>query len=320
VHLVGVSGIVDASHFPVTELDRPSASGDAAPTGSALGPRDTGRTATAEDSAGRIAVERTASGEAVAGRDGEYAHLVPLLHEYAELEDPERRRWLRDRLVAGYLPVARHIARRFGNRGEPIEDLVQVATLGLIFAIDRFRPDVGNDFLAFAIPTIQGEVRRHFRDRGWSVRVSRRLKDLHVAINATVAELSQRLGRAPRPSEIAELLDITDAEVLEGLEAATAYRPNSLDEELSADNEGTAKLGDQLGELDRGLELVEDHQSLRPLVEALPERERSILMMRFYGNMTQTQIGARLGISQMHVSRLLAQTLARLRERLNEEQ
>jgi RNA polymerase sigma-B factor len=256
-----------------------------------------------------------------AGTHREYGHLMPLLVEYAGLDrsDPRRRR-LRDRLVAGYLPVARHIARRFSNRGEPLEDLVQVATLGLIFSIDRFQPDVGNDFLAFAVPTIQGEVRRHFRDRGWPVRVSRRLKDLHVSINSAVTELSQRLGRAPRPSEIAEHLDISATQVLEGLEASTAYRPNSLDEELRADTDGSGTLADQLGAPDPGLELVEDHNALRPLLEALPERERSILMMRFYGNMTQTQIGAHLGISQMHVSRLLTQTLARLRERLRDEQ
>jgi RNA polymerase sigma-B factor len=256
-----------------------------------------------------------------AGTRTEYGHLVPLLVEYARLDpaDP-RRRGLRDRLVAGYLPVARHIARRFSNRGEPLEDLVQVGTLGLIFSIDRFQPDVGNDFLAFAVPTIQGEVRRHFRDRGWPVRVSRRLKDLHVSINAAVGELFQLLGRAPRPSEIAELLDISQGEVLEGLEASSAYRPNSLDDELRRESDGSATLGERIGEPDPGLELVEEHYALHPLVEALPERERSILMMRFYGNMTQSQIGAQLGISQMHVSRLLAQTLAALRKRLSDEE
>jgi RNA polymerase sigma-B factor len=312
---------VDVSHFPVTELGRSGPAPNwAAPAVPAPGRDDTGRPdpGRADEDIGEDAAGRGRA-YSPAGRDGEYAHLVPLLYEYAQLEESDRRRVLRDRLVAGYLPVARHIARRFSNRGEPLDDLVQVATLGLIFAVDRFRPDVGNDFLAFAVPTIQGEVRRHFRDRGWSVRVSRRLKDLHVAINSTVADLSQRLGRSPRPSEIAERLNVTDAEVLEGLEASTAYRANSLDEGLRADSDDAARLGEQFGEMDPGLELVEDHHALGPLVEALPERERSILMMRFYGNMTQTQIGARLGISQMHVSRLLAQTLTGLRERLNEE-
>ncbi|HEY0577705.1 MAG TPA: RNA polymerase sigma factor SigF [Pseudonocardia sp.] len=253
-------------------------------------------------------------------RDAEYAHLSPLLAEYAALAPTDPRRYqLRDELVSGYLPVARHIARRFVNRGEPLDDLIQVATLGLIFAIDRFRTDFGSDFLAFAVPTMQGEVRRYFRDRGWSMRVPRRLKDLHVSINAAISELSQRFGHAPRPSEIAELLGISMAEVLEGLEASGAYRACSLDEQISPEADGSASVGDQLGELDPELEFVEDQHALRPLLEALPERERGILMMRFYGNMSQTQIATRIGISQMHVSRLLAQTLTQLRTQMRDE-
>jgi RNA polymerase sigma-B factor len=246
----------------------------------------------------------------------EYAHLAPLLTEYAKLrpEDP-RREELRDQLVTGFLPVAQHIARRFAHRGEPLEDLVQVATVGLINAVDRFQPDRGSDFFSFAVPTISGEVRRHFRDQGWAMRVPRRLKDLHVSINAAVAELSQRLGRAPRPSELAERLDLPTNEVLEGLEAAQAYRGASLDEMLSTDESG-GTLGDLLGEADAELERVDYRQSLEPLLAELPERERTILMLRFFGNMTQTQIADRVGVSQMHVSRLLGQTLARLRERL----
>lgn len=252
-------------------------------------------------------------------RDTEYAHLVPLLSEFAALElDDPRREGLRDELVEGYLPVARHIARRFSNRGEPMDDLVQVATVGLINAVDRFQPDRGSDFFSFAVPTISGEVRRHFRDQGWSMRVPRRLKDLHVAINATVSELSQGLGRAPRPSEIAAKLDVPVAEVLEGLEAAQAYRSSSLDEMLTSE-EGGATLGDLLGEADAELERVEYQQALEPLLGELPERERTIVMLRFFGNLTQTQIADRVGISQMHVSRLLAQTLVKLRQRLEAE-
>jgi len=253
-------------------------------------------------------------------RDGGYAHLIPLLVEHASLPTSDPRRYeLRAELVDGYLPVARHIARRFAHRGEPLDDLVQVASLGLLFAIDRFNPELGKDFLAFAIPTVQGEVRRHFRDRGWSMRVPRRLKDLHVSINAAVSELSQRRGRAPRPSEIAELLGIPVADVLEGLQASSAYRASSLDEELSREPERGSSLGDQLGALDPDLEFVEDQHALRPLLNALAERERTILMLRFYGNMTQTEIAGRLGISQMHVSRLLAKTLAGLREQLHNQ-
>ncbi|MGD9530101.1 MAG: sigma-70 family RNA polymerase sigma factor, partial [Pseudonocardia sp.] len=179
--------------------------------------------------------------------DPEYAHLLPLLERYAALgpEDP-RREPLRTELVTGFLPVAQHIARRFANRGEPLDDLVQVATVGLINAIDRFAPDRGSDFFSFAVPTISGEVRRHFRDLGWSMRVPRRLKDLHVTINGAVSELSQKLGRAPKPSEIAERLGVPVAEVLEGLEASEAYRSSSLDEMLSSEK-GSATVGELVG-------------------------------------------------------------------------
>jgi RNA polymerase sigma-B factor len=246
----------------------------------------------------------------------EYDHLVPLLREYAELgTDDARRDALREELVTGYLPVANHIARKFAHRGEPLDDLVQVATVGLINAVDRFQPDRGSDFFSFAVPTISGEVRRHFRDQGWSMRVPRRLKDLHVSINSAVSELSQDLGRAPRPSEIADHLGVPTAEVLEGLDAAQAYRSSSLDEMLSTER-GTTTLGDLLGEADAELERVDYRQAIQPLLAALPERERTIVMLRFFGNMTQTQIADRIGVSQMHVSRLLTQTLARLRERL----
>jgi len=250
------------------------------------------------------------------GRDAEYAHLAPKLAEYAAMDpDDPRREALRDELVTGYLPVAQHIARRFAHRGEPLDDLVQVATVGLINAIDRYEPDRGTDFFSFAVPTISGEVRRHFRDQGWAMRVPRRLKDLHVSLNAAVAELSQGLGRAPRPSELAEKLGLPTNEVLEGLAAGQAYRGSSLDEMLSGDESGTT-LGDLLGEADAELERVDYQQSLQPLLAELPDRERTILMLRFFGNMTQTQIADRVGVSQMHVSRLLAQTLAKLRERL----
>jgi RNA polymerase sigma-B factor len=249
-------------------------------------------------------------------RDAEYAHLVPLLHEYAGLTaDEPRRAALRDRLITGYLPVAQHLARRFVHRGVPLEDLVQVATLGLINAVDRFDPAFGREFLAYAIPTIQGELRRYFRDHSWSMRVPRRLKDLHVSINRVTEELAQGLGRAPRPSEIASRLGISLDEVLEGLEATASYASQSLDEVLT-EGEDKATLANLLGTNDTGLELVEIHQTLGPLLETLPARERTILVLRFFENMTQSKIAAQLGISQMHVSRLLTQTLATLRERV----
>jgi RNA polymerase sigma-B factor len=248
-------------------------------------------------------------------RDVEYAHLAPVLLEHAELPaDDPRRGTLRDRLITGYLPVAQHLARRFVHRGVPLEDLVQVATLGLINAVDRYDPSFGRDFLAYAIPTIQGELRRYFRDHSWSMRVPRRLKDLHVSINRVTEELAQGLGRAPRPSEIAARLSISVDEVLEGLEATASYASQSLDEVLM-EGEDKATLANLLGSNDSGLALVEAHETLRPLLETLPPRERTILVLRFFDNMTQSKIAAQLGISQMHVSRLLSQTLATLRER-----
>jgi RNA polymerase sigma-B factor len=255
----------------------------------------------------------------VTSADEEYGHLTPLLEQYSSLDEQDpAREGLRDQLVTGYLPVAQHTARRFANRGEPIDDLVQVATVGLIHAIDRFSAERGADFFSFAVPTISGEVRRHFRDLGWSMRVPRRLKDLHVSINAAVSQLSQDLGRAPKPSEIAQHLDVPVADVLEGLEASEAYRSSSLDEMLSSE-QGSATVGELVGEADAELNRVEFRQTLRPLLADLAERERTIVMLRFFGNLTQTQIADKVGISQMHVSRLLAQTLDRLRERLDPE-
>lgn len=251
--------------------------------------------------------------------DPEYGHLVPLLEQYAAIPpDDPRREALRDRLVRGYLPVAQHIARRFAHRGEPLDDLVQVATVGLINAVDRFSPERGSDFFSFAVPTISGEVRRHFRDQGWSMRVPRRLKDLHVSINGVVSELSQQLGRAPKPSEIAERLDVPVSEVLEGLEASEAYRSSSLDEMLSSE-QGSATVGELVGSADAELDRVDSRQALRPVLAELAPRERTIVLLRFFGNMTQTQIAEQVGISQMHVSRLLSQTLERLRTRLDPE-
>jgi len=247
---------------------------------------------------------------------GGYAHLIPLQRHYAELaaDDPDRRHQ-RERLISGYLPVAEHIARRFAGRGEPLDDLIQVATLGLINAVDRFEPARGSHFLSFAVPTITGEVRRHFRDHGWSTRVPRRLKDLHIAIRRALAELSQQLGRAPRPSEIAERLGIPMSEVTEGLQAGEAYRSASLDEMLGAGQR--AAVGDFIGDLDNALALIDDREALRPLLAELAPREQTILVLRFFHQLTQTQIAEQVGISQMHVSRVLRQTLAFLRHRMS---
>jgi RNA polymerase sigma-B factor len=241
---------------------------------------------------------------------------APLFAELATLakDDPRRER-LREILVEEHLPLVRHFARRFSNRGEPFDDLMQVGTLGLIAAIDRFDPSRGVEFLSFAVPTITGEIKRHFRDQGWSVRVPRRLQELHLSLNSAVGELAQKNGRAPTPSELAQHLGIPREEVLEGLAVANAYRSSSLDERLSGEDDSPT-LAATLGEEDAALEGVEYRESLQPLLATIPARERRILILRFFGNMTQSQIAADIGISQMHVSRLLSQTLAKLREGL----
>jgi RNA polymerase sigma-B factor len=248
----------------------------------------------------------------------DYDHLLPLFEEFAGLDEGDyRRTGLRDKLVEGHLPVAKHIARRFSQRGEPLDDLEQVATVGLINAIDRFDPHRGVDFLSYAVPTVTGEVRRHFRDQGWGMRVPRRLKDLHVTLGSAISTLSQRLGRAPTATELAEHLRLPKEEVVEGLEAANAYRGTSLDRLTDEDSSGG--ISDVVGQADHELDRVEYREALKPLLGRLPERERTILMLRFFGNMTQTQIADRIGISQMHVSRLLSQTLGTLRDGLARE-
>ncbi|MFD5507302.1 RNA polymerase sigma factor SigF [Streptomyces sp. NPDC127051] len=221
---------------------------------------------------------------------------------------------LRNRLVRMHLPLVEHLARRFRNRGEPLDDLTQVATIGLIKSVDRFDPDRGVEFSTYATPTVVGEIKRHFRDKGWAVRVPRRLQELRLSLTTATAELSQQHGRSPTVHELAERLGISEEEVLEGLESANAYSTLSLDVP-DTDDESPA-VADTLGAEDEALEGVEYRESLKPLLEGLPPREKRILLLRFFGNMTQSQIAQEVGISQMHVSRLLARTLAQLREKL----
>ncbi|MEU3608863.1 RNA polymerase sigma factor SigF [Streptomyces sp. NPDC035033] len=221
---------------------------------------------------------------------------------------------LRNRLVRMHLPLVEHLARRFRNRGEPLDDLTQVATIGLIKSVDRFDPERGVEFSTYATPTVVGEIKRHFRDKGWAVRVPRRLQELRLSLTTATAELSQQHGRSPTVHELAERLGISEEEVLEGLESANAYSTLSLDVP-DTDDESPA-VADTLGAEDEALEGVEYRESLKPLLEGLPPREKRILLLRFFGNMTQSQIAQEVGISQMHVSRLLARTLAQLREKL----
>ncbi|GAA4535054.1 MULTISPECIES: RNA polymerase sigma factor SigF [Nonomuraea] len=250
-------------------------------------------------------------------------HAVPdrvrarmLFAELSELgPDEPRRQRIRDELVELHLPLVEYLARRFRNRGEWLDDLTQVATIGLIKSIDRFDLNRGVEFSTYATPTIVGEIKRHFRDKGWAVRVPRRLQELKLSLTKAISELSQREGRAPTVAELAAFLKMTEEEVLEGLESANAYSTVSLDAPDSGDDDAPA-VSDSLGIVDESLEGVEYRESLKPLLERLPPREKRILLLRFFGNMTQSQIATELGISQMHVSRLLARTLAQLREGL----
>jgi RNA polymerase sigma-B factor len=234
-------------------------------------------------------------------------------------EDDPRRPRLRDDLVEAHLPLVEYLARRFRNRGEPLDDLVQVATIGLIKSVDRFDLERGVEFSTYATPTIVGEIKRHFRDKGWAIRVPRRLQELKLSLTKATSELSQKNGRSPTVAELANHLGMSEEEILEGLESANAYSAVSLDAPDGGDDDSPA-VADSLGVMDDALEGVEYRESLKPLLEKLPAREKRILMLRFFGNMTQSQIAGELGISQMHVSRLLARTLAQLRTGLLSEE
>jgi RNA polymerase sigma-B factor len=235
----------------------------------------------------------------------------------AQFEDYSRTRSRRTRneLIEAHRPLATHLARRYANRGEPLDDLVQVASVGLLKAVERFDPDRGLEFSTFATATVEGELKRHFRDKTWSVRVPRRSQELHLRIASTVAELSQRLGRPPRIPEIAQELGIRDEEVLEAMEAGGAYRSASLDAPGGEDREASGLAG-RLGEPDANFDLVEHRVVIERALESLPEREQAILRLRFFEDLTQAEIAERVGVSQMHVSRLLARSLSSLRQQL----
>jgi RNA polymerase sigma-B factor len=224
---------------------------------------------------------------------------------------PERRQEARDDLVRFALPFAGRLARRYRGRGEPLEDLEQVARLGLVNAVDRYDPERGS-FTAYAAITIVGEIKRHFRDRTWGVHVPRRLRDLILEVGQATAALTSELSRAPSVAELAERLETPEEEILAALESAAGYSPASLNAPVGG--ESAAEFGDLVGESDTDLESVDDRVTVSGLLGRLPWRERRILAMRFYGNQTQAEIAARFGISQMHVSRLLSRALNWLRE------
>lgn len=223
----------------------------------------------------------------------------------------------RERIVARCLALADHVASHFARRGENLEDLTQVARLGLMNAVNRFDPSKGPSFIGFAVPTMMGEVRRYFRDYSWGMRVPRRLRELHVQISRTTGDLAQQLGRAPTAGELAQVLEVPREEIIECLVAGDAYRLESLDAPMSADSSGKPRVvADAVGDVDPQIEHITNREAVRVLVSALPQREREVLHMRFFEAMTQSQIAERIGVSQMQVSRILAHTLSSLRDQL----
>ena len=219
---------------------------------------------------------------------------------------------LRHELIEAHLGLAEYLARRFSNRGEPLDDLVQVASVGLLKAVDRFDPERGIEFSTYATHTVVGELKRHFRDKGWAVRAPRRLQELYLRLGKIISTLSQELGRSPTIQEMATEAEVSEEEVLEALEAGQAYRFASIDAPSGGDDEGDS-LGSRLGAVDPQMAGAEHRVALSPLLATLPPREQTILHLRFFEGLTQSEIANRLGISQMHVSRLLARSLAQLR-------
>jgi RNA polymerase sigma-B factor len=236
-----------------------------------------------------------------------------LLERYHREDDKAAR----DALVERFLPLARQLARRYERQDEPLDDLLQVASMGLVKAIDRFDPSRGTAFSSFAVPTILGELKRYFRDVGWAVHVPRGMQERALEVNRAVSELSRTLSRSPTPAEIAEFTELALEEVLEAMEAATAYDSVSLEAPRSnGDGDGDGDAGevvDRLGGEDPGYELAEYSATIAPQLRALPERDRRVLHMRFVEDLTQSEIAERIGVSQMHVSRLIRKALEQVR-------
>ncbi|MFE4630948.1 RNA polymerase sigma factor SigF [Streptomyces mirabilis] len=223
---------------------------------------------------------------------------------------------LREQIVEAWLPMANRLAGRFRNRGESLEDLRQVAALGLVKAVDRYDPELGNAFESYAVPTVTGEIKRHFRDHMWTLHVPRRVQDLRNRVRFAVQELSGTIsGRRPTVAEIAEHAGMSEEDVRAGLEALESFTALSLDAQVSGSDDGYS-LSDALGSADPALDIVIDREAVKPRLQALPERERTILYMRFFGDMTQSRIADELGISQMHVSRLISRCCHRLRDQV----
>ena len=220
----------------------------------------------------------------------------------------------RDELVVRFLPLARQLASRYRHAGEPSEDLIQVACVGLLKAVDRFEPERGSAFTKYAVPTMLGEIKRHFRDKGWAVHVPRATQELTLKVSDAMEKLPAKLGRSPRPRDVAEAVGVPVEDVLEAMEAATAYEATSLDAPRpgTGDEDDGWSWGEAVATEEPGYELVEMSEVLRRTLDALPPRERMILHLRFEEDMTQAEIAERVGVSQMHVSRLLRRSLDRL--------
>ena len=231
-----------------------------------------------------------------------------LLEQYQSTGDPAAR----DAVIERFLPLARQLARRYERRDEPIDDLVQVASMGLVKAVERFDPTRGIAFSSFAVPTILGELKRYFRDVGWAVHVPRSMQERALEVNRAVSELSRSLGRSPTTAEVADATDLTHEEVLEALEAATAYDSVPLEAPRSDDGDEVGVV-ERLGAEDPGYELAEYSATLAPELRALPKRDRLVLHLRFVEDLTQSEIAERIGVSQMHVSRLIRAALTKVR-------
>lgn len=239
-----------------------------------------------------------------------------LFRAFAKTRDSK----LRDELVVAHLNLARYLAIRFANRGEQLDDLIQVGTLGLIKAIDRFDVGRGVEFTTYATPTIIGEIKRYFRDKGWAIRVPRRLQELNLAVNRALESAALELGRAPTVADLAERLHASEEEIIEAQELGQMYNLLSLDTELAAPSDSkAATLQDYLGHMDPALRLLEDKANLEKAFSALDRRERIVLYLRFYESMPQAEVAKRLSVSQMHVSRLQQRALAKLKAQLKED-
>lgn len=262
----------------------------------------------------REASEPVEAGAELEQSPDEYADVVAMVVMLRQLP-PDSAAYARqlERIVLRCCPLADRVARHFDRRGENLEDLMQVARVGLLQAVNRFDPTRGSRFVAFALPTMMGELRRYFRDYGWKVHVPRRIRDRQHDIACATAYLTNDLRRAPSIEELAEELEIDRDQVVESIVAAKAYQPQSLDVNVVDDDSRAQALGDSLGEMDAGFDRVTDRESVRSLLAALPRREQKVLYLRYFGAMTQRQIADSIGVSQMHVSRILDRTLRDLR-------